>query len=221
MARSSVGREDTRAIAGRLKEFALRRYGSWEAFYSELEISRTTADSWRGGSPCVPDPPSLLLLSRKANLDLNWLLLGEGEMLRQKRPTTFDGEFLARIEADLRVTEGASSDEALAVWSKMAIALEEVWKLAVDGVRPTYREVLHGIQMHGEVQSILNPLIDAWHTTGVVPPGLAEQAADKTLAVVEEHLTEALTARLGRTDNGTVGKRQRRGDRASPRPARD
>lgn len=51
MGRSKVARGDALAIAARLKTFALTRYGTWEAFYKALEISRTTADSWRGGRP--------------------------------------------------------------------------------------------------------------------------------------------------------------------------
>lgn len=54
MGRSKVARGDALAIAARLKTFALTRYGTWEAFYKALEISRTTADSLEGAVAQCP-----------------------------------------------------------------------------------------------------------------------------------------------------------------------
>jgi len=96
----------------------------------------------------VPDVPVLVRFAREGNVNLNWLLLGEGAEVRQQEATTPDGHLLATIEAELRATEGVTEDEAQAVWNRLVIyrtaesGYRAITFLAVEGVRPLYRELL-------------------------------------------------------------------------------
>ncbi len=162
MGRSKVARGDALAIAARLKTFALTRYGTWEAFYKALEISRTTADSWRGRSPSVPDPPFLLLLAREANLNLNWLLLGRGHDLWEY-PGTFPGQQLENfIEAQLRHSEDATFEEFNGAWERLQMSNDLtrqedlVLQLAVEGVRPRLRENLRLVRHYAGIMRVIN-----------------------------------------------------------------
>src|SRR5437016_3296236 len=108
MPRSRVPSRDAKAISRRLKDFAQRRHGSVAALLRRLGVSARTGKSWtKRNDPSVPDVPTLLRFARDANLNLNWLLLGEGPDLRHREVKTPYGHFLATVEAELRATEEA------------------------------------------------------------------------------------------------------------------
>lgn len=140
MPKTKVSKDDARAIGERLRDFALRRYESWEEFCRKVGVPRTTGIAWAKKEPSVPEGRSLLELARKTNLNLNWLLLGEGPELREKEATTDRGQLLAAIQAQLRATTDASDDEHEAVWERMLKHSTAILRLAVEGVRPQYRE---------------------------------------------------------------------------------
>lgn len=83
MPRQRLQVRDARAVSRRLFSFVKERYGSWYRFERELGIPESTAKSWRGRDPSVPDVPYLVQFAREANLNPTWLLIGEGEQLRQ------------------------------------------------------------------------------------------------------------------------------------------
>lgn len=169
MGRAKVEETDARAIAMRLKDFAELRYDSWEGFWKEIGFSRTTADSWRGSSPSVPDPRSLLILARKTNINLNWLLLHEGDMLRANRDaTTPYGHMLSLLETELRMSEEATDDEADQAWAKMVVyqtersGFDAILALAVEGVRPLYRGFLLEQRVLDLASRMFGPWAEAW-----------------------------------------------------------
>ena len=149
MPRTKLPSRDALAISKRLKEFATRRFQSFAEFLRRLRVQPRTGKSWaKRRSPNVPDVPFLVRFAREANVNLNWLLLGEGTEVRQQKATTPDGHLLATIEAELRATEGVTEDEAQAVWNRLVIyrtaesGYRAITFLAVEAVRPLYRELL-------------------------------------------------------------------------------
>jgi len=149
MPRTRLPPHDALGVSRRLKEFATRRFGTFAAFMKRLRVQARTGKTWaRRKAPTVPDVPSLVRFARETNLNLNWLLLGEGPEVRQRDATTPDGHLLATIEAELRATEGVTEDEAQAVWNRLVIyragetGFRAITFLAVEAVRPLYRELL-------------------------------------------------------------------------------
>jgi hypothetical protein len=147
--RTKLPNREALAISKRLKEFATRRFESFAEFLRRHRIQPRTGKSWaKRGTPSVPDVPFLVRFAREANANLNWLLLGEGPDVRQREATTPDGQLLATIEAELRATEGVTEDEAQAVWNHLVIyrtaeyGYRAITFLAVEAVRPMYRELL-------------------------------------------------------------------------------
>src|SRR2546427_12066157 len=101
VARTRPTAKDAEAICRRLNQFVHRRYGSWSAFEQEFGIPRTTRLGWsRRKNPSVPEGPILLRLTREANLNLNWLLLGELPELRV-RPADNPAEQVYAIMAGM------------------------------------------------------------------------------------------------------------------------
>jgi hypothetical protein len=149
MPRTGLPPHEALGVSRRLKEFATRRFGTFAAFLQRLRVQARTGKTWaRRKTPTVPDVPSLVRFARETNLNLNWLLLGEGPEVRLRDATTPDGHLLATIEAELRATEGVTEDEARAVWNRLVIyrapesGFRAITFLAVEAVRPLYRELL-------------------------------------------------------------------------------
>jgi len=108
-----VSARDARGIGTRLKEVARQTDGSWEKFYSAMGVPRSTAVTWarQDHPPSVPDATFLLTLAHKRNVDLNWLLLGEGPMFREQAAHTPQERVFAPVEAVLRSTEEEDDDK--------------------------------------------------------------------------------------------------------------
>ena len=83
MGRNAV--DNAAAIRQRLGQYVDAALGgSWDKLTTAFGIGRTTVSGWKpkkhsvGSS--VPDLPSLLVLARRGQLSLDWLLLGTGSM---------------------------------------------------------------------------------------------------------------------------------------------
>src|SRR5262245_19329894 len=85
MPRSKPSAFEARAISGRLKEFAEQNYESVDGFVRALSLNPSTADAWLDQvTPRVPDSEALLRIGRKTMISLDWLLLGEGPVMRNQ-----------------------------------------------------------------------------------------------------------------------------------------
>lgn len=169
MPRTSPSREDAKAISRRLKEFAQGRFGTWERFYTQLHVKRTTAVAWCSKDPSVPDAAALLDLARKTNLSLNWLLLGEGPELRIDPPRgDLDADKVeAVIQAELRQSGGADGEQEFeGAWMAMKVREDftqfkrpdVILHLAVEGVRPRFDEALRAVRHYAKFARVMNTL---------------------------------------------------------------
>src|SRR5687767_9525344 len=85
------------ALRRRLSDFVKEVWGNWPRFGEALEIPETTWKGWqrRGGS--LPGLDHLITFATRTSLNLNWLVAGEGEMLRTKEVSTPEGELVALL----------------------------------------------------------------------------------------------------------------------------
>ena len=162
--KSKVTPRDARGVRDRLKGFA-RRYGSWAEFLRRLKVPRTTGIAWsRLSTPGVPEVPFLLRLAREGNVNLNWLLLGEGPELRERQAEDPAERVKAALEAELRQSEDANPEEFQAAWDRMMLrgdwskVEDVVLKLAVDGVRPRFQENLRLVRHYAGLAHVYNGL---------------------------------------------------------------
>ncbi len=163
MARTRPTAKDAEVICRRLNHFAHQRYGSWSAFEQEFGIPRTTRLGWsRRKNPSVPEVPILLRLAREANLNLNWLLLGELPELRVRAADSPVEQFYAIIEAELRATEKVGAVDFDYVWTQIKARgdiahrhKDTIVGLAVDGVRPVFQNVLLGMRRTDALAKLL------------------------------------------------------------------
>jgi len=163
VARTRPTAKDAEAICRRLNQFVHRRYGSWSAFEEEFGIPRTTRLGWsRRKNPSVPEVPILLRLAREANLNLNWLLLGESPELRVRPADNPVEQFYAIIEAELRATEKVGAVDFDYVWTQIKARSDiahrhkdTVVGLAVDGVRPVFQNILLGMRRTDALAKLL------------------------------------------------------------------
>ena len=163
MARTRPTTKDAEAICRRLNHFVHRRYGSWSAFEEAFAIPRTTRLGWsRRKNPSVPEVPILLRLAREANLNLNWLLLGETPELRVRPADNPVEQVYAIIEAELRATEKLGAIDFDYVWTQIKARSDIAHRhndtivgLAVDGVRPVFQDVLLGMRRTDALANLL------------------------------------------------------------------
>lgn len=100
------------SIRDRLRHFQKRNYGSRRAMLTNANIPPGTAVAWFADDPTPPDTVSIVRLSEKKNLNLNWLLLGEGPELRGVDPgAKLWHQVRQELIADL-VSRGATPNEA-------------------------------------------------------------------------------------------------------------
>jgi hypothetical protein len=83
MGRPKWNKKDARAVHYRLNEVVQTMYGGVQAeFVRTCRLSRDTAAKWFGvGSFRVPDTLTLKRIAERSGISLDWLLLGQGEML--------------------------------------------------------------------------------------------------------------------------------------------
>ena len=163
MARRRPPAKDAEAICRRLNHFVHQRYGSWSAFEGQFDIARTTRLGWsRRKNPSVPEIPHLLRLAKEANLNLNWLLLGEPPELRVQPADNPVDQLYAIIEAELRATEKVGAVDFDYVWTQIKARSDIAHRhkdtivgLAVDGVRPVFQNVLLGMRRTDALAKLL------------------------------------------------------------------
>lgn len=162
MPKTKVAARDARAITKRLKDFAVRRYGSWAEFLRRLNIGRTTGVAWARvrRAPSVPEVPLLLRLARETNISLNWLLLGDGSELREGQGISQPGSFEAAIEAEFRQSESLDPEVFEAAWALLMLQGQgegsSILGLAVDGVRSRFRECVRLADHYARLVVIYN-----------------------------------------------------------------
>ena len=140
---------DYTAVRGRLGEYVKYAHGSWSKFGMAMGIPRTTWKGWeRRKQGSMPNLAQLVVLAKRSALNLNWLLTGEGPMLRPNDVQTAEGQLVGVLEGYLRSAEGAEPHEALQVWARMSILVDDetglpgIFRAALEGVRPIYRRLL-------------------------------------------------------------------------------
>ncbi len=109
MGRKAV--DNAAAIRQRLEQYVEAALGgSWDKLTTAFGIGRTTVRGWKpgqhSGGSSVPDLPSLLVLARRGQLSLDWLLLGTGGMWRTY---TAPGDSLREQMREQLITELAAS----------------------------------------------------------------------------------------------------------------
>lgn len=84
--RRSVPQADAREIKARLRRFTKDRFSTRAQFENRSGIPHTTVTGWFGEPPRVPDTSHLIAMGKDLNLNINWLLLGEGGQVRHGDP---------------------------------------------------------------------------------------------------------------------------------------
>jgi transcriptional regulator with XRE-family HTH domain len=79
--RRSVDLTDARAISGRLRTL-IKAAGSQARFAERVGVGRTTVTGWLAPKPRSPDPRQLVAIAVSCGVNLNWLLLGQGNQDR-------------------------------------------------------------------------------------------------------------------------------------------
>lgn len=188
MPRHRLQAKDAAAISRRLKELASHRYKSMAALVQAYKIFPRTAKGWaRRVKPSVPDLPFLVKLAREERISLDWLLLGEGDMLRPEHEevTTPYGHMLSLLEIELRKSEKATKREATQAWAQMAVyrtessGFDAILDLAVEGVRPLYRSILLQHRVFDLASRMFGGWADAWQKGEDVDEGELRRRAEE------------------------------------------
>lgn len=82
----------------RLKEVRVKYFITQEKFGESIGRSMTIVNQWEKGK-ASPSMETLILISQKFNINLNWLLLGEGEMIKED----FSKNQIEKIPDDIKV----------------------------------------------------------------------------------------------------------------------
>jgi hypothetical protein len=115
-------------------------------------------------------------------------------MLRYRRVRTLEGYLLAMIEAELRASEKVSDHEAEQMWAQMAIYETEeagfsaVLKLAAEGVRPLYRQLLTSYRVLGAGSMQFQSWANAWQQGEKVSPAEAMRRAEEYAKMLRKAL---------------------------------
>lgn len=144
--RKSVTAEDARAIRNRLRRLVERQWGTVYKFKESGWAPASTIAKWFAREPRMPELVYLMRLAQKHNWNLNYLLLGEGPMLREESVPAGDlaGRLRARIVAELK-SSGASDPEVAIVVPRVAKRvmdhLLEHYRLGVRSWRAVFRRI--------------------------------------------------------------------------------
>jgi transcriptional regulator with XRE-family HTH domain len=189
-----VPRSYVRAIAERLKEFMRRRYRTRLNFAERLGVPALTMRAWlRKTNPAIPDTYYLIVLAQETNLNLNWLLLGEGPELRQPAATGAEGEALRAIAAELRATEKADPAEHEHAWARLQERPKDMIGLAAEAVRPEYHRILRSqwrSRVLEDIKKVEGMISDAM-ISGVLEDetDILQALYDAEQAILREHLS--------------------------------
>src|SRR6185437_13844834 len=131
-----------RAISRRLQEFRILRYRTQQAMNREAGVPHTTASGWFRADPALPDTVSLVRLAQTKNLNLNWLLLGEGEPLRGIEHNADVWTQLRQTLVVELVSHGANAADAEQLiptpedlFHDISVAMLEGWQRATESRR--------------------------------------------------------------------------------------
>lgn len=150
--RRSIAKREAAAISQRLREFVGRNYGTWTNLEARLGIPKATHAQWtRARKPTIPELLSLHAIAVDSGLSLDWLLFGSGSPVREREVQTSEGKVLAALEAELRQTTEATSQELDDVWARLVVYAGEHGRrapflMAVEGLRPLYKELLRQVR---------------------------------------------------------------------------
>ena len=148
MPRTALPLRDRMALSKRLRSFVSRHYRSRRHFEKDLELPHSTLSGWLDPlDPSGIDLPHLMRLARSTRINLHWLLIGEGEELRESQSEIPVEKLHALIEARLRQSERATNDEFVLAWMRLIAPEWEsgedaILRLATEGVRRRLQEEL-------------------------------------------------------------------------------
>ena len=104
-AKSSV--DSNAAISRRLREhYEVGGFPTIRAFQQGLGAAYSTVHGWLDDDPRIPETQHLISLSRVHGVNLDWLLLGEGDRLRtgESDEGTFNQQLRAQVISQLEAT---------------------------------------------------------------------------------------------------------------------
>lgn len=138
---------DAKEISLRLWKHRRRYYKSFAEFIRRIGVSQSTVSGWFGREPHTPDVAQLLVLARKANLSLNWLLLGElpqllgtpqsGKGTSEHFRQAVIGELVAR-----GVAHRTELEELVLDADQLFETTVDRWNESVSEWLPNYRELV-------------------------------------------------------------------------------
>lgn len=115
--------------------YFLKKSG-WKVGEDSGLFDKSSMSKYRTGKS-LPSAHTLFLWAANAGVNLNWLLLGEGEMLRSEDSAKNTQEKQPEKPDDKDATIAALKDELLTVHRKYAHALERIDQLKVnEGTSP-------------------------------------------------------------------------------------
>jgi len=107
----SLPLETAQKISDRLRRFVNDHYPNRNQMNKDVGLPHSTTAGWFGVPPTPPDTVSLVQLAQEKNLNLNWLLLGEGTQLRGIEAADVWPRLREMLVAEL-VSHGATREEA-------------------------------------------------------------------------------------------------------------
>jgi hypothetical protein len=107
----SLTAEQEQKISDRLRDFTNKHYPNRNQMNKDVGLAASTTTGWFGVPPTPPDTVSLVRLAEVKNLNLNWLLLGEGTQLRGIQAPDVWPRLRETLIAEL-VSHGADAAEA-------------------------------------------------------------------------------------------------------------
>ena len=166
---------ERRSIAERFGEFVRERYKTVSEMKRELGVPHNTASGWLRSRPSIPKMEWLIRLARKKNLNLNWLLLGEGPPLRQPARHNVWSDLRETLVAEL-IAAGASARDAqrsVAVANQLHRYLVDKALLSLQRLEGSPRTVVRRQTIATAIQEVLDAeeagLMEFHPVFGLVP----------------------------------------------------
>lgn len=152
---------EARSIKSRLADFVREHHPSRLAFENAIGLAHATVTGWFSNPPRTPETPHLVTLAKKANINLNYLLLGEGTVLRENGVQANDlaEQLRARVVAELRSVENAPVDQ-----------IEVTVPPPADVLRQVIEDYRERLQANRETVRQFRPLRSVRWMIGKSPP---------------------------------------------------